>query len=69
MRSIKRIKPFLQILEKAWETVPDWRFGQLVCNLQRAIQNDGFYIEDDQMLDVIKAYFNLNLNENEINKN
>lgn len=57
MRDKNRIKPFLEYLEKCWEKYPDWRFMQLVCNVQRAIGQDGFYIEDDKMLEVFKQYF------------
>ena len=29
MRDKNRIKPFLERLEKVWNEVPDWRFGQV----------------------------------------
>ena len=51
MRNPERIKPFLDELEKIWNEVPDWRFGQLVVNL---FGTDPFYIEDEQALEIIK---------------
>lgn len=58
MRDPKRIDEFCEILKKVWHKVPDWRFGQLIEVLKRAIQKtDIFYIEDDTMLDLLKVYF------------
>ena len=57
MRDINRIYPFCMQLAKIWsEKVPDWRFMQLISNLQSAIGNDGFYIEDDRILEILDAY-------------
>lgn len=57
MRDPSRIQPFCERLAKLWsEKVPDWRFMQLVSNLQSAIGNDGFYIEDDHILEILDAY-------------
>ena len=57
MRDINRIYPFCMQLAKIWsEKAPDWRFMQLISNLQSAIGNDGFYIEDDQILEILDAY-------------
>lgn len=50
MRDKNRIKPFLERLEKVWNEVPDWRFGQLVCNVLNSIPKDLFYVEDDEMI-------------------
>jgi hypothetical protein len=58
MRNPNRIPEFLEVLQKCWETVPDWRFGQLIENLKRGIDRaDLFYIEDDDFLNYLKAYF------------
>ena len=59
MRNPERINPFLEILEKEWNKVPDWRFGQIVCNIQSSIGQDGYYIEDDEMIKIFKQYFNM----------
>ena len=34
--------------------VPDWRFMQLVCNLQAQIGGDGFYLEEDKAMELIE---------------
>ena len=57
VRDPNRINKFCDQLKAYWHMVPDWRFMQLICNLQRAIGNDGFYLEDDEMLDVLSQYF------------
>ena len=54
MRDPKRIWPFLTTLAELWELYPDWRFMQLVCNIQRQIGQDGFYIEDDKMQEILR---------------
>ena len=54
MRDPKRIWPFLTTLAELWELYPDWRFMQLVCNIQRQIGSDGFYIEDDKMMEMLR---------------
>jgi hypothetical protein len=33
MRNKNRIPKFLKELEKYWQKVPDWRFGQLISNV------------------------------------
>ena len=50
MRDKNRIKPFLERLEKVCNEVPDWRFGQLICNVLNSIPKDPFYVEDDEMI-------------------
>lgn len=60
MRNPNRIKPFLEIIEKCWEQVPDWRFGQLIENLKRRLDvKDLFYIEDEELEEAIKKVFNI----------
>ena len=57
MRDINRIYTFCMRLAKIWsEKAPDLRFMQLISNLQSAIGNDGFYIEDDHILEILDAY-------------
>ena len=57
MRDPNRIYPFCMQLAKIWsEKAPDLRFMQLISNLQNAIGNDGFYIEDDHILEILDAY-------------
>lgn len=57
MRDPKRIKPLLMEIEKQWENFPDWRLGQLIENIKRFYNiDDLFYIEDDEMLKLIKNF-------------
>lgn len=61
MRDIKRIEKFLDILKVYWEKyVPDWRFMQLICNLQSYCHSDLFYMEEDKFVDLLKKYFEEN---------
>ena len=53
MRDRNRIDPFLERLGKVWKKVPDWRFGQLMCNLQRMAGHDLFYMEDEDFMDFV----------------
>lgn len=58
MRGINRIDEVLAALKENWEKVPDWRLGQLLCNLQSAAGNDLFYVEDDKFVELLEEYFN-----------
>ena len=58
MRDIKRIDEVLAALKENWEKVPDWRLGQLLCNLQSAAGSDLFYVEDDKFVELLEEYFN-----------
>lgn len=59
-RDAARIGPFCDRLAKAWEKLPDWRFGQLMVNLMRDYEaehgRDIFYLEEDKMIQEIEAY-------------
>lgn len=57
MRDIKRIKPFLEEIEKLWEKVPDWRFGQLIVNVLGTCKKDPFFYEEDEMLELWEEFF------------
>lgn len=60
MRNPKRIKKFCDELAVIWETnCPDWRFGQLMCNVLGAMNIDPFFPEDDKMMEHFKKYFNM----------
>ena len=66
MRDPKRISQMMNLIQRSWETVPDWRFGQLIENLSRYIGvDDLFYIEDDKMMEVIAEFFDLEENDND----
>lgn len=58
MRNPDRIKPFCDKLAEIWEKeCPDWRFGQLICNIQSVFQNDLFYVEEYRMLQYLDEFF------------
>ena len=52
-RDVNRIQPFCDRLAKAWEKLPDWRFGQLMVNLMRDYEaehgHDIFYLEKNSI--------------------
>ena len=56
MRNPDRIKPFCRRLAKAWEKLPDWRFGQLMINALSAMSVDPFFPEDDRMIEYLEDY-------------
>ncbi|MCD8253480.1 MAG: hypothetical protein LUD40_16485 [Phocaeicola dorei] len=56
-RDPDRIDEFCSELAKEWkEKVPDWKFGQLICNLFRNLNRDPFFMEEDEMMDNIRRY-------------
>lgn len=57
MRDSRRIKPFLERLEKVWNEVPDWRFGQLMSNVLNSMPEDPFFTEDKEMIEYFENYF------------
>lgn len=58
MRDVNRIDNFLNEVGKLWkENIPDWRFMQLICNLQSACGSDMFYMEEDRFLEHLRNYF------------
>ena len=59
MRNKNRIKPFCDTLAKIWEKdCPDWRFGQLICNVFGTLNEDPFFPEEDKMIKIFKDFFN-----------
>ena len=65
MRDPERIDRVLKALSDAWHKVPDWRLGQLICNMQSAAGDDLFYVEDDEFADMIEEYVNIITEEGE----
>lgn len=50
MRDPQRIPRVLDLLEKVWAEVPDWRLGQLISNIARDVGwSDAYYLEDDDL--------------------
>lgn len=61
MRNIERLDSFYDTLKKAHKHFfPDWRFAQLVTNIQnwyiRKYGIDIFYLEEDQFIEVLNDY-------------
>lgn len=64
MRDPNRIPEIMALLQRGWQKVPQWRLGQLIENLKRYIGvDDLFYIEDDEMIEKIVDFFDLNESE------
>ena len=60
MRDPNRIKKFCNELAEIWiSQCPDWRFGQLMCNVLGSDGVDPFFKEEPQMLKLFKAYFQI----------
>jgi hypothetical protein len=60
MRDPKRIYDFCNKLATIWATeCPDWRFGQLMCNVLNTCGRDPFFYEEDEMLKVFEEYFGI----------
>lgn len=63
MRDFKRIRKFCNELANIWESkCPDWRFSQLVLNVMESDAMEKtmpFYVEDDEMMQFIKSFFNM----------
>ena len=57
MRDANRIEPTLSRIAELWKNnVPDWRFGQLLYNFL-AVYGDPFYLEDDDFIVALEAFF------------
>lgn len=54
MRDKARIHKTMLKLEELWNKYPDWRFMQLICNMQSKCGNDMFYAEDELLIEYIK---------------
>lgn len=63
MRKPDRIEPFLAELAKYWHKVPDWRFGQLICNIP--FERDPFFMEEKEFMENVKKLFNIKENEDD----
>ncbi len=53
MRDQERIDQILEILGRAWMTVPDYRLCQLMVNL---FGTDPFYVEDDAVARTLELF-------------
>lgn len=56
MRNPERIDVIVEAVRDAWKTVPDWRLGQLIVNIGRSVgKMDPFFLEDDDLLHILKG--------------
>lgn len=54
MRDTNRIHETTEKLSILWkEYFPDWRLGQLINNLSRWSENDLFYLEEDDFIELL----------------
>lgn len=63
MRDPNRIDDFCKELATIWKEVPDWRFGQLICNVLGTSRIDPFFLEEDEMLKLFENYFGITHHE------
>lgn len=67
MRDPDRIDKFCNELAQLWHKVPDWRFGQLMCNLlgeyTRTTKKGSFFPEDNELMEFFKNYFRRDTDE------
>ena len=60
MMDPNRIPRVLELLEKAWKEVPDWRLGQLIENIARDMGwDDAYYMEDDDLEKELRKHIDL----------
>lgn len=70
MRNCERIPEILELLQRGWEKVPDWRFGQVIENFKRYIgKDDIFYLEDEKLKENLILFFDLDEEGNKWNRN
>lgn len=63
MRDPKRIPLVLQEIERIWRAHPDWRLGQLVCNLAAwadPTQNIVWDVEDEVLVAEVQRHLEQN---------
>lgn len=57
LRDPNRLYKFYDTLREIhMKYVSDWRFGQLISNIERAYKGDIFYLEEDEMIKLIEGY-------------
>ena len=59
MRNPDRIPQVLAEIERMWQRYPDWRLGQLICNLTIWADHDAtspYDIEDDALVAQVERH-------------
>jgi len=63
MRDPNRIDKFCDELKVVWHELPDWRFGQLMCNLlgeyMAKTGKDPFFPEEPEMINFFREFVDL----------
>lgn len=54
MRDFEYRREILEWLDELWSHYPDWRFMQLIVNMQSVFRADMFYMDDDKFIEQIK---------------
>lgn len=54
MRDPSRMDKVLAAFKEIWKEAPDWRFMQLICNMQRSQGSDMFFVEDDVLIEYLQ---------------
>ena len=67
MRDINRIDKFCNDFAELWKKVPDWRFGQLICNTFGYLGGDPFFIEEDEMIKKLTVIMDSSIAPNGVN--
>jgi hypothetical protein len=55
MRDPQRIDRILELLREVWKIYPDYRLGQLISNLLGPGPHDVFFLEDDEMEELLRC--------------
>jgi len=63
MRDPNRIEPMLSLIREIWYRCPDLRLTQLIMNALKMNQ-DPYYIEDDNLKKALEEYTELTRREN-----
>ena len=59
MRDFEHREEVFKQLEELWSRYPDWRFMQMIVNMQAVFKGDMFYMEDDMFIEQIKEKIDL----------
>ena len=57
MKDKKRIPKILKEIKKVWEKNSDLRFGQFILNISFTSKCDLYYLEDDELVKVLKRFY------------
>ena len=64
MRDPNRIDEFCNELATIWKNeCPDWRFGQLICNVFGTYNKDPWWLEEDEMMEWFTRYFGITVHD------